>query len=158
MTTNPQATGASSPTSTPTKSILDTAAAAGNFKTLAAALTAAGLIDTLSGPGPFTVFAPNDEAFKKVNADTLAGLLKSDSKAKLADILKLHVISGRVLARDIDGKTLHPKSVQGEELTVDGINGVRVNGAKVTTADILCTNGVIHVIDSVIMPKQAAKH
>jgi uncharacterized surface protein with fasciclin (FAS1) repeats len=133
--------------------IVDTAVAAGTFKTLVAAVTAAGLGETLKGTGPFTVFAPNDEAFAKLPAGTVESLVKPENKAKLAAILTLHVLSGKVMAADVAGKKLSPKSVQGEELHVDGTSGVTVNGAKVVAADIACTNGVIHVIDTVILPK-----
>ena len=133
--------------------IVDTAVAAGSFKTLVAAVTAAGLADTLKGAGPFTVFAPNDAAFAKLPAGTVADLVKPENKAKLAAILTLHVIAGKVMAADVAGKTATPKSVNGEALNVDGTKGVTVNGAKVVTADIACTNGVIHVIDTVILPK-----
>ncbi len=133
--------------------IVDTAVAAGTFKTLVAAVTAAGLGDTLKGAGPFTVFAPNDAAFAKLPPGTVESLVKPENKAKLAAILTFHVLSGKVMAADVTGKKLSPKSVQGEALTVDGTSGVTVNGAKVVAADIACTNGVIHVIDTVIMPK-----
>lgn len=135
------------------RDIVDTAVAAGSFKTLVAAVTAAGLVDTLKGSGPFTVFAPSDAAFAKLAKGTVESLIKPENKAKLAGILKLHVISGKVMASDVNGKHSHPASVQGENLDVDGTNGVKVNGAKVTTADIGCTNGVIHIIDTVMMPK-----
>ncbi len=133
--------------------IVDTAVAAGSFKTLVAAVQAAGLVETLKGQGPFTVFAPSDAAFAKLPAGTVEMLVKPENKAKLAAILKFHVISGKVMAADVMGKKAHPSSVQGEALNVDGTHGVTVNGAKVTAADIGCTNGVIHVIDTVIMPK-----
>ena len=133
--------------------IVDTAVAAGSFKTLVAAVTAAGLVDTLKSAGPFTVFAPNDEAFNKLPAGTVAELVKPENKAKLTAILTLHVMAGKVLAADVAGKKLSPASVQGEHLQVDGTNGVTVNGAKVIGADIVCTNGVIHVIDTVLLPK-----
>lgn len=133
--------------------IVDTAVAAGSFKTLVAAVTAAGLVDTLKGAGPFTVFAPSDDAFAKLPAGTVEMLVKPENKAKLAAILTLHVMSGKVMAADVTGKKLTPASVNGEALHVDGTNGVTVNGAHVTTADIACTNGVIHVIDAVLMPK-----
>jgi uncharacterized surface protein with fasciclin (FAS1) repeats len=132
--------------------IVDTAVAAGSFKTLAAAVTAAGLVDTLKSAGPFTVFAPSDAAFAKLPAGTVADLVKPENKAKLSAILTLHVIAGKVMAADVSGKTSTPKSVNGEALHVNGTNGVTVNGAKVTNADIACTNGVIHVIDTVILP------
>lgn len=133
--------------------IVDTAVAAGTFKTLVAAVTAAGLVETLKSAGPFTVFAPSDAAFAKLPAGTVENLVKPENKAKLVKILTLHVISGKVMAADVTGKKLSPKSVEGEELHVDGTHGVVVNGAKVVGADIACTNGVIHVIDAVIMPR-----
>lgn len=133
--------------------IVDTAVAAGSFKTLVAAVTAAGLVDTLKGAGPFTVFAPSDDAFAKLPAGTVESLVKPENKAKLAAILTLHVMAGKVMAADVAGKKLSPASVNGEALHVDGTNGVTVNGAHVTTADIVCTNGVIHVIDAVLLPK-----
>lgn len=133
--------------------IVDTAVAAGSFKTLVAAVTAAGLVDTLKGAGPFTVFAPSDDAFAKLPAGTVDDLVKPESKAKLTQILTLHVLPGKVMAADVAGQKMSPVSVEGEALNVDGTDGVTVNGAKVTSADIECTNGVIHVIDTVIMPK-----
>ena len=133
--------------------IVDTAVAAGSFKTLVAAVTAAGLVDTLKGAGPFTVFAPSDDAFAKLPAGTVDDLIKPENKTKLAAILTLHVMSGKVMAADVAGNKLTPVSVNGETLTVDGTDGVTVNGAHVTTADIACTNGVIHVIDAVLLPK-----
>jgi len=133
--------------------IVDTAVAAGSFKTLVAAVTAAGLVDTLKSAGPFTVFAPSDDAFAKLPAGTVAELVKPENKAKLTAILTLHVMPGNVMAADVAGKKLSPASVNGEALHVDGTHGVTVNGAHVTSADIACTNGVIHVIDTVLMPK-----
>ncbi len=131
------------------KDIVDTAVAAGNFKTLATALQAAGLIDTLKGKGPFTVFAPTDEAFAKVPKADLDALLQD--KAKLTSVLTYHVVPGKVLSKDIKpGKV---KTVQGSELTIGTTGGVTVDAAKVTAADIQADNGVIHVIDSVLMPK-----
>jgi uncharacterized surface protein with fasciclin (FAS1) repeats len=133
--------------------IVDTAVTAGSFKTLVAAVTAAGLVDTLKGAGPFTVFAPSDDAFAKLPAGTVEDLVKPENKAKLTAILTLHVMPGKVMAADVAGQTLSPASVNGEALHVDGTHGVTVNGAHVTTADIACTNGVIHVIDAVLLPK-----
>ncbi|MGB8314736.1 MAG: fasciclin domain-containing protein [Aestuariivirga sp.] len=133
--------------------IIDTAVAAGNFKTLAAALQAAGLVDTLKGAGPFTVFAPTDEAFAKLPAGTVEDLLKPENKAKLVSILTYHVVAGKVMAADVAGKKTMAKSVEGSEIEVNGMDGVMVDGAKVVTADIAADNGVIHVIDAVIMPK-----
>lgn len=131
------------------KDIVDTAVAAGNFKTLVTALNAAGLVDTLKGKGPFTVFAPTDEAFAKVPKADLDALLKD--KAKLTSVLTYHVVPGKILSKDI--KPGMVKTVQGGELTIATAGGVTVNGAKVTTADIEADNGVIHVVDSVLMPK-----
>ena len=132
--------------------IIDTAIAAGTFKTLAAALTAAGLVDTLKGAGPFTVFAPTDAAFDKLPAGTVDALLKDVPKLK--SILTYHVVSGKVMASDVmklDGKTA--KTVNGAELKIATQGGVTLNGSThVTKTDIDCTNGVIHVIDSVLMP------
>jgi uncharacterized surface protein with fasciclin (FAS1) repeats len=136
-------------TSAYAKDIVDTAVAAGNFKTLATALTAAGLVDTLKGPGPFTVFAPTDEAFAKVPKADLDALLKD--KAKLTAVLTYHVVPGKVMAKDV--KAGQVKTVQGSMLTISTANGVMVDKAKVTATDIAADNGVIHVIDTVIMPK-----
>jgi uncharacterized surface protein with fasciclin (FAS1) repeats len=139
--------------------IVDTAVAAGDFTTLTAALTAAGLVDTLKGPGPFTVFAPTDDAFAKLPAGTVDTLLK-DPKGDLTQILTYHVIPGKVMAADVvklDGQKV--KTVQGGELTV-GVDGDKVtltdaagNTVNVTTTDVEASNGVIHVIDGVLMPK-----
>ena len=134
------------------KDIVDTAVAAGQFKTLAAALDAAGLIDTLKGPGPFTVFAPTDDAFAKLPAGTVENLLKPENKDKLAAILTYHVVPGTVMASDVvklkDAKTVNGKMLK---VTVQG-NVVMINDAKVTTTDIVASNGVIHVIDTVVLP------
>ena len=134
------------------KDVVDTAVAAGQFKTLAAALTAAGLVDTLKGPGPFTVFAPTDAAFAKLPAGTLDSLLKPENKAKLTAILTYHVVAGKVMAADVV-KLKEAKTVNGAMVAVkvDGGN-VMINNAKVTTADIEASNGVIHVIDTVLLP------
>ena len=131
------------------KDIVDTAVSAGNFKTLATALTAAGLIDTLKGKGPFTVFAPTDAAFAKIPKADLDALLKD--KAKLTAVLTYHVVPGKVMAADV--KAGKVKSVQGSEITVATMGGVTVDGAKVSATDIVANNGVIHVIDSVIIPR-----
>jgi uncharacterized surface protein with fasciclin (FAS1) repeats len=131
------------------KDIVDTAVAAGNFKTLATALQAAGLVDTLKGKGPFTVFAPTDAAFAKVPKADLDALLKD--KAKLTAVLTYHVVPGKVMAKDV--KAGKVKTVQGSEITITTMGGVMVDGAKVTATDIVADNGVIHVIDTVIMPK-----
>ncbi len=129
--------------------IVDTAVAAGSFKTLAAALGAAGLVDTLKGKGPFTVFAPTDEAFAKIPKADLDALLKD--KAKLTSVLTYHVVSGKVMAANV--KAGKVKTVQGSELTVSTSMGVMVDKAKVVKTDIAADNGVIHVIDTVLMPK-----
>ncbi len=131
------------------KDIVDTAVGAGNFKTLATALTAAGLVDTLKGKGPFTVFAPTDAAFAKIPKADLDKLLAD--KAKLTAVLTYHVVPGKVMAKDV--KAGKVKTVQGGEITVATTGGVTVDGAKVSATDIVASNGVIHVIDSVIMPK-----
>lgn len=132
------------------KDIVDTAVGAGQFTTLVTAVTTAGLAETLKGEGPFTVFAPNDEAFAKVPKADLDALLAD--KEKLTAVLTYHVVPGKLMAADLAGKT-SLKTVQGGELTLDTSNGVRVDGAAVSTADIETSNGVIHVIDSVVMPK-----
>ncbi len=131
------------------KDIVDAAVSAGSFKTLASALAAAGLVDTLKGQGPFTVFAPTDAAFAKIPKADLDALLKD--KAKLTAVLTYHVVPGKVMAADV--KAGKVKTVQGSELTVSTMGGVMVDGAKVSETDIVADNGVIHVIDSVIMPK-----
>ena len=131
------------------KDIVDTAVEAGSFKTLATALSAAGLIDTLKGKGPFTVFAPTDEAFAKIPKADLEALLKD--KAKLTAVLTYHVVPGKVMAADV--KAGKVKTVQGSEITVTTKGGVMVDKAKVIKTDVQADNGVIHVIDTVIMPK-----
>ncbi|MBC7501549.1 MAG: fasciclin domain-containing protein [Herminiimonas sp.] len=129
--------------------IVDTALAAGNFKTLVTALKAAGLVDTLKGPGPFTVFAPTDDAFAKIPKAALDKLLAN--KTKLKSVLTYHVVPGKIMAADIKPGMI--KSVQGAQLTVSTTNGVMVNNAKVIAADVAADNGVIHAIDTVLMPK-----
>jgi uncharacterized surface protein with fasciclin (FAS1) repeats len=131
------------------KDIVDTAVSAGDFKTLAAALQKAGLVDTLKGPGPFTVFAPTDAAFAKVPKDQLDALLAD--KDKLTQVLTYHVVPGKVLAKDV--KAGQVKTVQGRPLTVSTSGGVKVDDANVIKTDIVADNGVIHVIDSVVLPK-----
>jgi transforming growth factor-beta-induced protein len=135
------------------KDIVDTAVAAGSFNTLATALQAAGLVDTLKGAGPFTVFAPTDEAFAKLDKALLESLLKPENKDKLIAVLTYHVVPGKVTAADV-AKLASAKTVQGEEITVksDGYGGVMINNARVVTADVVAGNGVIHVIDTVILP------
>ncbi len=134
--------------------IVDTAVTAGQFKTLVAAVTAADLVGTLKGKGPFTVFAPTDAAFAKLPPGTVENLLKPENKAKLQAVLTYHVLAGKVMAKDVLGKRLSPKTVQGTTVDIDGTKGgVTIDGANVTTADIKTSNGVIHVIDTVILPK-----
>jgi uncharacterized surface protein with fasciclin (FAS1) repeats len=135
------------------KDIVDTAVAAGDFKTLAAALQAAGLVDTLKGAGPFTVFAPTDEAFAKLPAGTVEDLLKPENKQKLVSILTYHVVAGDVMAKDVV-KLSEAKTLNGKELKIMVEGGkVMVDSANVTKTDIQCSNGVIHVIDSVLIPQ-----
>jgi uncharacterized surface protein with fasciclin (FAS1) repeats len=133
--------------------IVDTANAAGSFKTLVTAVKAAGLVDTLKGKGPFTVFAPTDEAFAKLPNGTLDNLLKPENKKQLVAILTYHVVPGKVMSKDLAGQKTMAKSVEGAEIAVDATNGVKVDNAKVVKADIQASNGVIHAIDAVIMPK-----
>ena len=136
--------------------IVDTAVSAGNFTTLVAAVKAAGLVDTLKGAGPFTVFAPTDEAFAKLPAGTVDALLKDP--AKLKDILLYHVVSGQVMAASVV-KMKSAKTVEGGMVKIHAMGGkVTLDNATVVKTDILCDNGVIHVIDTVIMPKPAAKY
>jgi uncharacterized surface protein with fasciclin (FAS1) repeats len=133
------------------KDIVDTAVAAGSFKTLVAAVKAAGLVDTLKGKGPFTVFAPTDEAFAKLPAGTVEELLKPENKKKLTDILTYHVVAGKVMAADV--KTMEAKTVQGSSAAIKVADGkVTIDKANVVKTDIEASNGVIHVIDAVIMP------
>jgi uncharacterized surface protein with fasciclin (FAS1) repeats len=141
--------GAASTAAAQQKDIVDTAVAAGSFKTLATALKAAGLIETLKGAGPFTVFAPTDEAFAKIPKADLDALLKD--KAKLTAVLTYHVVAGKVLAADVV-KLTSAKTVQGSSVKIDASNGVKVDNAKVIKADVMASNGVIHVIDTVIFP------
>jgi uncharacterized surface protein with fasciclin (FAS1) repeats len=137
----------------PAKSdIVDTAVNAGQFKTLVAAVKAAGLVETLKGEGPFTVFAPNDAAFEKLPKGTLELLLKPENKEKLTNILTYHVVAGKVMAKDA-AKLTEAETVFGQKISINATDGVKIDGAKVISADIKCTNGVIHVIDSVILPK-----
>ena len=133
--------------------IVDTAVSAGSFKTLVAAVKAGGLVDTLKGDGPFTVFAPTDEAFAKLPKGTVEDLLKPENKEKLVSILTYHVVPGKVMSGDIAGKEMMVKTVQGGEAKVNATSGVMIDSAKVVKADIEASNGVIHVIDSVILPK-----
>ena len=132
--------------------IVDTAVAAGAFKTLVAAVQAANLAPTLKGPGPFTVFAPTDEAFEKLAPGVISDLLKPENKSKLQGVLTYHVLYGTVMASD-EVNLKSAKSVQGQSLTIDTNEGVKVDGANVVRTDIACSNGVIHIIDNVMLPK-----
>ena len=134
--------------------IVDTAVAAGSFNTLVTAVKAAGLVDTLKGTGPFTVFAPNDAAFAKLPSGTVENLLKPENKDKLVAILTYHVVPGKVMSKDIAGKKMMVKTVEGGRVAIDATDGVSVDGAKVVKADIETSNGVIHVIETVIIPKE----
>ena len=134
------------------KDIVDTAVAAGSFNTLVAAVKAAGLVDALKGDGPLTVFAPTDDAFAALPAGTVETLLKPENKSKLVAILTHHVISGAVPSADVVSKKLSPKTVNGSPLSIDGTMGVMVSGAKVIAADVKASNGIIHVIDKVLLP------
>ena len=133
--------------------IVQTAVSNGSFNTLVTAVKAAGLVDTLKGPGPFTVFAPTDDAFAKLPSGTLQNLLKPENKTQLVAILTYHVVPGKVMSKDIAGKRTEAKSVEGDSVSIDATNGVKVDNAKVVKADVEASNGVIHVIDTVIMPK-----
>lgn len=132
--------------------IVATAIGAGSFNTLVAAVKAAGLVETLQSPGPFTVFAPTDEAFKKLPAGTVETLLEPANKAKLVAVLTYHVVAGKVMAADVVGLT-EAATVQGQKVKIDTKSGVKVDDANVIQTDIVCDNGVIHVIDAVILPK-----
>jgi uncharacterized surface protein with fasciclin (FAS1) repeats len=132
--------------------IVDTAVSAGQFTTLVAAVQAAGLVDVLKGEGPFTVFAPTDEAFAALPEGTVENLLKPENKDQLIAVLTYHVVPGKIMSADIAGKTAEVATVQGSTLSVDATNGVKVDNATVVTADIETDNGVIHVIDQVVLP------
>ena len=134
------------------KDIVDTAVDAGSFTTLVAAVQAAGLVETLKGEGPFTVFAPTDEAFAALPAGTVDTLLLPENKDQLIAVLTYHVIPGKVMSGDILGRKLEPTTVQGTTVDIDATDGVKVDGATVVAADVAASNGVIHVIDRVILP------
>ena len=134
------------------KDIVDTAVEAGSFTTLVAAVEAAGLVETLKGEGPFTVFAPTDEAFAALPEGTVESLLLQENKDQLVAILTYHVVAGKVMSTDLTNEMMAP-TVQGSELTIMTEGGVTVNGANVVTADIKASNGVIHVIDAVLLPE-----
>ncbi|MEL7150794.1 MAG: fasciclin domain-containing protein [Pseudomonadota bacterium] len=133
--------------------IVDTAVAAGSFTTLVAAVQAADLVDTLKSPGPFTVFAPTDDAFAALPAGTVESLLLPENKGQLVEILTYHVVSGRVPASRLAGKRGSIATVEGRAVHFDGRNGVRINSSNVVTADIAASNGIIHVIDAVLLPR-----
>ena len=132
--------------------IVDTAIAAGQFNTLVAAVQAADLVETLKGDGPFTVFAPTDEAFAALPMGTVEDLLKPENKAQLVAVLTYHVVPGKIMSADIAGKSMDVASGQGGELSVDATDGVKIDNANVVAADIETSNGVIHVIDQVVLP------
>ena len=136
------------------KDIVDTAIAAGSFGTLVAAVQAAGLAEVLKGEGPFTVFAPTDEAFAALPAGTVETLLKPENKEQLVNILTYHVLPGKVMSADIAGKSLEVKMVNGGTAKIDATDGVQIDAANVVSADIEASNGVIHVIDAVILPAE----
>jgi len=134
------------------KDIVDTAVAAGSFSTLVAAVEAAGLVETLKGEGPFTVFAPTDDAFATLPEGTVENLLKPENKDQLVAVLTYHVVPGKVMSTDLS-EGLMAATVQGQEVTITLEGGAKVDGAAISAADIEATNGVIHVIDAVILPK-----
>jgi transforming growth factor-beta-induced protein len=133
------------------KDIVETALAAGEFKTLVAAVQAADLVETLKGKGPFTLFAPTDDAFGNLDPEVVTNLLRPENKAQLQAVLTYHVVPGKFLAADVV-KLKSAKTVQGQELTIDTTAGVKVGGANVVKTDIACSNGVIHILDSVLLP------
>ena len=135
--------------------VVDTAIGAGQFKTLVAAVQAAGLEGALRAPGPITVFAPTDAAFAALPAGTVESLLKPENKDKLVSILTYHVVDGKTKSKDLAGKQLNVTTLNGAALAIDGANGVKVGNANVVTADIYASNGVIHVIDTVLLPPAA---
>jgi uncharacterized surface protein with fasciclin (FAS1) repeats len=145
--------GIAPPAHAGTSDVVDTAVAAGQFTTLAKALQAAGLVETLKGPGPFTVFAPTDAAFAKLPSGTLDDLLKPENKDQLRAVLTYHVVPGKIMAADLAGKKTNAKTVEGSSLAIDATGKVvKVNDATVTKADVAASNGVIHVIDGVLLP------
>jgi uncharacterized surface protein with fasciclin (FAS1) repeats len=138
------------------KNIVETAIDAGNFTTLVAAVKAAGLVETLSGTGSFTVFAPTDDAFKALPSGTVESLLKPENKAKLVSILTYHVVGGKADAKAVTGKS-EWNTVEGSPVHITTTNGAKIENAKIIKTDIECSNGYIHVIDAVIMPASASK-
>ena len=149
---SPARTVAADPAAAKKADVVDTAVSAGQFNTLVAAVKAGGLVETLKGEGPFTVFAPTDEAFARLPAGTVENLLRPENKQKLVEVLTYHVVPARAMARDVSGMS-SAKTVQGKELKLKVEDGkVMVNGARVIKADVEASNGVIHVIDSVLIP------
>jgi len=140
------------PAATAQLDIVETAIAADDFDTLVAAVQAAGLVETLQSPGPFTVFAPTDAAFAKLPPGTVENLLRPENRDQLVAILTYHVVPGRTMAADLAGKQVEVTTVEGSTVEIDGMNGVMVDGATVIQADVMASNGVIHVIDEVILP------
>ncbi len=140
-------------TATPESDIVDTAVAAGDFNTLVTAVQAGDLVDTLKSDGPFTVFAPTDEAFAKLPAGTVDNLLKPENKDQLVKVLTYHVVPGKIMSSDIAGQQAEVTTVEGGDLDVNATDGVRVNNATVVAADVEASNGVIHVIDTVLLPQ-----
>lgn len=132
--------------------VVDIAASSSNFSTLVAAVEAAGLLPVLTGPGPFTVFAPTNEAFAKLPPGTVERLLRPENRAELVAVLTYHVVPGRVTSDQLAGRTLRAETVQGSRIAVDGRTGVRINGSTVIQADLVAGNGVVHVIDTVLLP------
>ncbi len=149
---SPTRTSVPSQSAAPQMDIVDTAVSAGSFNTLVAAVQAADLVDTLKSPGPFTVFAPTDEAFAKLPPGTVESLLLPENKDQLVAVLTYHVIPGEVFSADIAGKQLEVATVQGSTVEIDATNGVMIDNARVIGADVDASNGVIHVIDEVILP------
>jgi len=133
--------------------IVETAISTGKFNTLVAAVKAAGLVETLKGDGPLTVFAPTDDAFAKLHAGTVENLLKAENREQLRKVLTFHVLQGKVMSSDVRGKTASPNTVQGTKIDIDARGGaVKVGTGNVTQADVAASNGVIHVVDTVLMP------
>jgi uncharacterized surface protein with fasciclin (FAS1) repeats len=135
------------------RTVLDVAGDAGAFSMLLKAVKSTGLTETLSGPGPYTLFAPTDDAFGKLPKTTLESLFKPEGRDKLKEILTYHVVPGTVLSRDVVGKRMEAQTIQGEPLLVDATRGIMVEAARVTRADLKADNGVVHVIDTVLVPK-----
>lgn len=137
-----------------TRDIVGVAASAGQFSTLVAAVQAAGLVETLKGPGPFTVFAPTDAAFARLMPGTVETLLKPENRAQLTAILTYHVVPGRITAAQLSGQQVATATVEGRRVNIDGRQGVTVNNARVVSADVAASNGIIHVIDTVLLPPE----